>query len=173
MASAKQSAGGKYIVGIAGGPGSGKSTLATAVCNRCNQLHGVPGRPLAVVVPMDGFHLYKRELDTMPDPVVGVWLGVRPAAAAVGAARALQPSAHSVSTSTSSPQQRHPAHPSWSQEAHARRGAHWTFDAPAFVACISAIRQQGAASVPSFDHAVGDPVPDDIQVGLVVGPAAI
>jgi pantothenate kinase len=50
------------------------------------------------------------------------------------------------------------------QEAYARRGAHWTFDGAAFVAAIRRLKQQGAASLPSFDHGVGDPIEDDIQI---------
>lgn len=50
------------------------------------------------------------------------------------------------------------------QEAYARRGAHWTFDAAAFVDCIHRIKTSGKAIVPSFDHGVGDPVPDDITI---------
>jgi pantothenate kinase len=50
------------------------------------------------------------------------------------------------------------------QEAYARRGAHWTFDAEAFVKCVGSIRNTGAAQVPSFDHGIGDPVPGDIRV---------
>ena len=50
---------------------------------------------------MDGFHLYRRELDAMADPA----------------------------------------------EAHKRRGAHWTFDAAAFVACVAQIKSTGAALV--------------------------
>eukprot|EP00775_Hariotina_reticulata_P004486 gene4487-4740_t len=50
------------------------------------------------------------------------------------------------------------------KEAHARRGAPWTFDAAAFVAAVQQIKQHGHASLPSFDHAVGDPIPDDIVI---------
>ena len=73
------------------------------------------------------------------------------------------------------------------EQAHARRGAHWTFDAPAFVACVRSLKETGggadrgpsrngdggephdnedeaAVAVPSFAHGVGDPVPDDILV---------
>ncbi|GBF88037.1 uridine kinase [Raphidocelis subcapitata] len=153
---AQKPLGRKYIVGIAGAPGSGKSTLAALLRDRINRIAGGgssssassgsssrgvaagggrgaalggvsaggSGRaaageaPVAVVVPMDGFHLYKRQLDAMPDP----------------------------------------------EEAYARRGAHWTFDADAFVACVRRIRESGAARVPSFDHGVGDPVDGDIAV---------
>ncbi|MEU5806491.1 MULTISPECIES: nucleoside/nucleotide kinase family protein [unclassified Streptomyces] len=48
-------AGGRRILGIAGAPGSGKSTLAEHLARRLG-----PG--LAVVVPMDGFHLAQAEL---------------------------------------------------------------------------------------------------------------
>lgn len=44
-------------------------------------------------------------------------------------------------------------------EAHRRRGAPWTFDAAAFVAAVRAARAGSRVSVPSFDHAAGDPVP--------------
>eukprot|EP00878_Enallax_costatus_P030854 GHUV01033654.1.p1 GENE.GHUV01033654.1~~GHUV01033654.1.p1 ORF type:complete len:173 (+),score=31.55 GHUV01033654.1:615-1133(+) len=50
------------------------------------------------------------------------------------------------------------------QEAYARRGAPWTFDAEAFVAALQRLRQTGRASLPSFDHGVGDPVEDDIII---------
>jgi pantothenate kinase len=51
-----------WLVGVAGVPGSGKSTLVRAVCERLNA-RDTP----AVVVPMDGFHYYRRQLDQMPD----------------------------------------------------------------------------------------------------------
>ncbi|MER6115284.1 nucleoside/nucleotide kinase family protein [Streptomyces sp. NPDC001743] len=50
-------AGDRRILGIAGPPGAGKSTLA-------EQLVGVLG-PLAVLVPMDGFHLAQAELERL------------------------------------------------------------------------------------------------------------
>ncbi|GAX75944.1 hypothetical protein CEUSTIGMA_g3387.t1 [Chlamydomonas eustigma] len=50
------------------------------------------------------------------------------------------------------------------QEARARRGAHWTFDASAFIKCVSLVRESGEASCPSFDHAQGDPVEDAIHI---------
>jgi hypothetical protein len=52
----------------------------------------------------------------------------------------------------------------WPQEAYARRGAPWTFDAQAFVEAVRRIKQQGRATLPSFDHGVGDPVEDDILI---------
>ncbi|TDL22361.1 P-loop containing nucleoside triphosphate hydrolase protein [Rickenella mellea] len=62
-------------------------------------------------------------------------------------------------------------------EAHARRGAHWTFDGQAYVSFVTALRSpisdctvtssEEATQVikaPSFDHAVKDPVADDIII---------
>lgn len=108
----------KYAVGIAGVPGSGKSTAATRVAEQINLLSSSEPRQAAVVVQMDGFHFYRKQLDAMPDPA----------------------------------------------EAHARRGAHWTFDAHRFLQAVIAVRKAGEASLPSFDHAEGDPVEDDVIV---------
>ncbi|TXS57403.1 nucleoside/nucleotide kinase family protein [Streptomyces sp. t39] len=52
--------GGRRILGIAGAPGAGKSTLAGHLVEALNA--GNPAVPLAVLVPMDGFHLAGREL---------------------------------------------------------------------------------------------------------------
>ena len=62
-------------------------------------------------------------------------------------------------------------------QAHARRGAHWTFDAEAFVRCVRALREaptamgtaRGGGSgagvpVPTFAHGLGDPVHGDACV---------
>jgi pantothenate kinase len=52
--------------------------------------------------------------------------------------------------------------------ALARRGAPWTFDAPALATRLQALREvDGVAqyvSWPGFEHGVGDPVPDAVQV---------
>lgn len=53
--------------------------------------------------------------------------------------------------------------------AHARRGAAFTFDAPAFLALIKQLREPLCAEsrtlyAPSFDHAVKDPVANDIPI---------
>ncbi|KAK9839948.1 hypothetical protein WJX74_000964 [Apatococcus lobatus] len=50
------------------------------------------------------------------------------------------------------------------EEAHAKRGAHWTFNGPSFVKAISELKQAVHSKLPSFDHNVKDPVEDDIEV---------
>lgn len=52
------------------------------------------------------------------------------------------------------------------QLAHERRGAHWTFDAPAYVQFVSALRDQteGVLTAPTFDHALKDPTPDALEI---------
>lgn len=50
----------QYWVALVGAPGSGKSTVS-------QQLKAALGDQLAVI-PMDGFHYYRHELDNMPNP---------------------------------------------------------------------------------------------------------
>ena len=54
----------RTVIVLAGPPGSGKSTIARNVVDRLNQsspdIH-------AIMLPMDGFHLYCRQLDELPN----------------------------------------------------------------------------------------------------------
>ena len=51
------------------------------------------------------------------------------------------------------------------KEAHRRRGAHWTIDSESFIAQLGTVKAFGSqGKFPSFNHAVGDPCPDDIHV---------
>ncbi|ABM04510.1 phosphoribulokinase/uridine kinase family protein [Psychromonas ingrahamii 37] len=58
--SLKLRAGAQYWIALAGAPGSGKSTLAEALKSRLGEL--------LTIIPMDGFHYYRHELDKMNDP---------------------------------------------------------------------------------------------------------
>ncbi|KAL8530411.1 hypothetical protein ACS0TY_007444 [Phlomoides rotata] len=67
----------KHIVGLCGTPGAGKSTLASQVARLVNELWAqrspcfddqVESPEVAIVLPMDGFHLYRHQLDAMEDP---------------------------------------------------------------------------------------------------------
>lgn len=49
-------------IAICGPPGSGKSTLAAALQSRLGSI--------ATVIPMDGYHLRRSDLDRLPDPDV-------------------------------------------------------------------------------------------------------
>lgn len=57
-------------------------------------------------------------------------------------------------------------------EAHARRGAAFTFDAPGVVALVKRLKRSAPGSpavyAPSFDHAVKDPVLDGIEIPSTV-----
>ncbi|KAH7025880.1 P-loop containing nucleoside triphosphate hydrolase protein [Microdochium trichocladiopsis] len=48
--------------------------------------------------------------------------------------------------------------------AHARRGAEFTFDGHAFLALVKALRARSTIYAPSFDHAVKDPKENDIPL---------
>ncbi|ODQ65934.1 P-loop containing nucleoside triphosphate hydrolase protein, partial [Nadsonia fulvescens var. elongata DSM 6958] len=60
----------RIIIAISGTPGSGKSTLANKVTALLNESTPNIHNPRATVVPMDGFHLTRGQLDQFPDPVL-------------------------------------------------------------------------------------------------------
>lgn len=97
-------------IGLAGAPGSGKSTLAAELQKRLENL--------LLVIPLDGYHYYRSELDQMEDPV----------------------------------------------EAHIRRGSPFTFNSTKFINDLIEARSLGEGSFPSFDHRIGDPIENDIQL---------
>lgn len=62
----KKSGKSRYLVLIAGIPGSGKTTIAQTLGQDLNS-----ASIRTIVVPMDGFHLYRHELDQLADPEEG------------------------------------------------------------------------------------------------------
>ena len=57
-------------------PGSGKSTVVDPLLLRVNQLlseNGAGQSDSAICVSLDGWHMYRHELDAMPDPVEAHW----------------------------------------------------------------------------------------------------
>ncbi|CAA0828051.1 F-box/LRR-repeat protein 17 [Striga hermonthica] len=77
IAAAESNTNFKHIVALCGPPGAGKSTLASSVATRVNKLWAqrsscfdslVESPEVAIVLPMDGFHLYRHQLDSMKDP---------------------------------------------------------------------------------------------------------
>ena len=61
---AKVPPGQQFWLAIVGAPGSGKSTLSAELLRRFS----TGSEAGAVVIPMDGYHRYRAELNVMPDP---------------------------------------------------------------------------------------------------------
>lgn len=64
----------RYIIGLAGPPGAGKTTVASEVVCRLNKLWSQKttkqSDEIATVLPMDGFHLYRSQLDAMAVSII-------------------------------------------------------------------------------------------------------
>ncbi|KIW13734.1 hypothetical protein PV08_08925 [Exophiala spinifera] len=127
----------RLLIAVAGIPGSGKTTLAASVARGLNKAYRqsrhaqFPNSPesdtswpdIAIVVPLDGFHLTRRQLSAMPN----------------------------------------------AEEAIFRRGAAFTFDADGYLDLVARVRrpitpETPTVYAPSFDHAVKDPVADDVAI---------
>lgn len=132
----------RLLIAISGIPGSGKTTLAACVAAGLNTAHHRsrhtrfpnsptrdsshpdPSQPdIAFVIPLDGYHLTRKQLSEMPN----------------------------------------------AEEAVFRRGAAFTFDAQSYLELVTKVRnpispETATIYAPSFDHAVKDPVTDDIAI---------
>ncbi len=125
----------RLLIAISGIPGSGKTTLAASVCAGLNKAHHkhnherYPNSPdhsgpdIAFVIPLDGYHLTRKQLSEMPN----------------------------------------------AEEAIFRRGAAFTFDPQSYLKLVEKVRKPLTPETltiyaHSFDHAVKDPVPDDISI---------
>ncbi|CAP99062.1 hypothetical protein E8E15_005235 [Penicillium rubens] len=63
----------RLMIAISGIPGSGKTGLATMMAARINKIYTSENpktpTPIAIALPMDGYHLTRAHLAAMPDPV--------------------------------------------------------------------------------------------------------
>ncbi|KAG6776399.1 hypothetical protein POTOM_019905 [Populus tomentosa] len=142
----------RHIVALAGPPGAGKSTLASEIVHRVNRLWPqkassfdlqVKPPDVAAVLPMDGFHLYRSQLDAMerkPMPEEEVSL-------TLFCFSYIQAQFSSIDSCVD-------------------ESAPWTFSPTLLLRCLEKLRNEGSVYAPSFDHGVGDPVEDDIFVSL-------
>lgn len=129
----------RYLVAVSGIPGSGKTTLASRVANSLNSRC--------------------RRSDTHEKSAAAE---TTPTTSALDVATFLPMDGYHLTRAQLSALP-DPAH------AHARRGAAFTFDAPAFLALVKKLREPIGADTktiyaPSFDHAVKDPVEGDIAI---------
>jgi pantothenate kinase len=128
----------RLLLAISGIPGSGKSQLANLLVKSLNTQHHetyaaahpnqppgpAPSNPdIAIVIPLDGFHLTRAQLSSLPN----------------------------------------------AEEAIFRRGAAFTFDALGYFVLVQKLRAPLEATTPtiyapSFDHAIKDPVANDIGI---------
>ncbi|KAJ5150693.1 uncharacterized protein N7500_010882 [Penicillium coprophilum] len=117
----------RLMIAISGIPGSGKTGLAKMMAVRINKIYAsenpTTSTPIAIALPMDGYHLTRAQLAAMPDP----------------------------------------------DHAAARRGAAFTFDGEKFLELVRALREPITVRTrclyaPSFDHAIKDPVDEDIPI---------
>lgn len=131
----------RYLVAVSGIPGSGKTTLASRVAKSLNSRC--------------------RRSDTHEKSAAAA-ADTTPTTSALDVATFLPMDGYHLTRAQLSALP-DPAH------AHARRGAAFTFDAPAFLALVKKLREPIGADTktiyaPSFDHAVKDPVEGDIAI---------
>lgn len=110
----QRSGGARIVISLAGMPGSGKSTWCAKIIEKLNKL-GIK----SASIPQDGYHMYRKELDMLPNK----------------------------------------------EEAHRRRGAPFTFNSQAFLDLVKTIKTKEDIYAPSFDHALKDPLENDIHIG--------
>ncbi|TPX12242.1 uncharacterized protein E0L32_007128 [Thyridium curvatum] len=144
----------------------GKTTLAKTVVDALNARHATldPSHPahattpIAAFVPMDGFRtLISSSISPFFHPPSTPPDQTRPD---------LTPTLPSHPIDLTRAQLSAMPDP---ETAHARRGAEFTFDGAAYLSLIQALSTTTTTTAttvraPSFDHAVKDPVPDDIAV---------
>lgn len=123
----------QVFIGIAGGPGSGKSTLSEQVCTAVNIRVGAT---VAIVIPMDGYHIARARLQELANEgkIVG-----DPDDTAIGRAATYE-------------------------EAISRRGAPWTFDPQALYTDLKLAKEKAAGSFPIYSRTLSDPIMNGVQL---------
>lgn len=165
----------------------GKTTLAATITKRLNARYrathpassaGQPA-PLATTVPLDGFHLTRKQLDAFPAPPceghstfpLGTQFEPEPDTDGDSTGPRADPYANgdlSKSVSFSPSGGGVPSLPS-TFEAHRRRGAAFTFDGLSYLSLVRRLRapitpETTTVHAPSFDHALKDPVAGGVPV---------
>eukprot|EP00549_Striatella_unipunctata_P005781 CAMPEP_0118693916 /NCGR_PEP_ID=MMETSP0800-20121206/12194_1 /TAXON_ID=210618 ORGANISM="Striatella unipunctata, Strain CCMP2910" /NCGR_SAMPLE_ID=MMETSP0800 /ASSEMBLY_ACC=CAM_ASM_000638 /LENGTH=276 /DNA_ID=CAMNT_0006592245 /DNA_START=90 /DNA_END=920 /DNA_ORIENTATION=+ len=119
------------FIALAGAPGSGKSTLAEAIVEKLNA-----EEEIAVVLPMDGYHIPRRELKHMGSR------GLK-----YGEDR-YDPTKECTTYA----------------DLLARRGSPWTFDPKLLYQDFSQAKANGYANLPTYSRVKSDPVPGGVQL---------
>ncbi|RYR51389.1 hypothetical protein Ahy_A06g026399 isoform D [Arachis hypogaea] len=186
----------KHIVGLAGPPGAGKSTLAHEVVSRVNKLwperassmdSQVQPPDVAIVVPMDGFHLYRSELDVME---VSIFLVLTVGCCQYEFSFIVHNTVLEIISlkrvkcvlESQKIQRKHMPEEEVRNLFYSTNVRHcvcrentdlsigfsapWTFNPSRLLTCLKNLKIHGSVYVPSFDHGVGDPLEDDIFVNV-------
>ena len=137
-------------IAIAGAPGSGKSTLAQRLVHWINHSATTKSNrdPVAVLIPMDGYHYSQAQLRAMSNNRRRCDDGGPPSPASI-----IRMEGDSETTP-----------PVTFDDWMKRRGAPWTFDAPALYQNLARTKQRGHGTFPLYDRNRSDPVPDQIHV---------
>lgn len=145
----------RIMIGVAGMPGSGKSTLAKAVVGRINHLVSQLQWQQQQAASSSSDTSSGSDTSSMSSLDEGSSTSEDNEAAQIAVVVPMDGYHYTKAQLRAMPDP---------DEKFARRGAHWTFDGEAFYQCLKQIRETGEASVPGFDHGVGDPCPGQISV---------
>ena len=132
----------QVFIAVAGGPGSGKSTISEAVIRNLNK-----EREIAVVVPMDGYHIPQQELKKMAEEGKEFELD-----------QDLEKNQERNDTQTKIRKRMS------FDELMAHRGAPWTFCPDHLYQDLKRVKETGSGSFPIYCRERHDPVPDGTRV---------
>lgn len=145
----------RYLIGIAGIPGSGKTTFAASLAFHLNTLHQKDYHQLYPNAP--DLQLTRTRSNTNGSHRRGISDPTSKGIAFVLPMDGFHLTREQLSAMPNP------------EEAHYRRGAAFTFDAEAYFQTVWKVRkpiEPGMRTIwaPSFDHAIKDPVPNDIGI---------